>query len=127
MALGSAKQRRIVGTRPERAGGHLSRMRTGGLNSPVRSRFGWRGWPRPKPFRPFRAARGANADGGPEGPPWRRPAPQPGRYWAPAPDDGAAPPPARIVRRRCPGGVPSPRQGEHTHRREDRERNNDGT
>src|ERR1700722_11515828 len=55
------------------------------------------------PDRTFRTVRGANADGGPEGPPWRRPAPRPGRYWAPAPDDGAAPPPSGL----CGAGVPA--------------------
>jgi hypothetical protein len=49
MAPDSAKQRGIVGARSERAGGHLSRMRIGGLNFPVRSRSGRRGRQRSKP------------------------------------------------------------------------------
>jgi hypothetical protein len=43
MALGSAKQRGIVGARPERAGGHLSRMRISGPNSPAALSF-WVAW-----------------------------------------------------------------------------------
>jgi hypothetical protein len=42
---GSAKQRRIVGARPEGTGGHLDRIKVAELNTPVRSRSGRGGWP----------------------------------------------------------------------------------